>query len=235
MSDSVHYLTYEDTGTPANSSGCNGFPVPFNAGGVANVYDTQVTLKDCVKWQFRVKEWELVTDFSVTGPAGNAFIVSPQTTTSPIGPFTELDMFQLGSRKVHDALANGGTNVASGTNAAIFLFGEMATTVPMPAIKFSSPNYFPWIRLVADVATVANGDVQFDSVQSVVSPPDGSITATIDGYNVTLYYKSSLAPGYTFTATQLNFTPKTYWPYKGANGNPIYNTSTGAQLQNPRN
>lgn len=234
MADRVRFLTWNDTVTPAKSSGGNGFPAPFNATAAVDVYNTQVTLADCLKWYWRVKEWKVTADLLVTGPGGTAFIVSGQTATVVLGPATELDMIQQGNHWLHNAMASGGTNPAGATHAALLLFGNGAVS-PEPAIKFDAPNHFPWLEVNAIVGTIIDGYVQFDSIQANVSPPDGSITAIVDGYAVTLYYQSHLDPGTTLTGSSLVFTPVSYWPYAAADGTPIYDSATGAELQDPRN
>jgi hypothetical protein len=68
------------------------------------------------------------------------------------------------------------------------------------------------------------------------------MTATIDGKNITLYLWIDLSlepfgnPGVmSVTATQFDLDPVEFWPYAAKDASPLYNTTTGAQLQSPLN
>lgn len=55
-------------------------------------------------------------------------------------------------------------------------------------------------------------------------------TLTINGQDIRIFYQFISIPN-----VQFNFTlsPKEFWPYKNSQGQPIYDTTTGAQLNDP--
>lgn len=86
----------------------------------------------------------------------------------------------------------------------------------------------------------ADVGVSFDSY-NIGGTPDATGTCNIEGLSVPVsipvFINASSIDGRptTVTGTTITFTPSLWWPYKGADGNPIYDTATGAELQSPRN
>lgn len=234
MADNVRFLTWNDTGTPANSSGANGFPAAFLSGGGTFPYATAFTLAELIKLFWRVKEWSLSTDGSVTA--------SGVTTTIPNGLMTGGAINSSGSAMTaelqHVAQAIPGPGIsatntgssANGTSAAsLGMFVDGSTNAPV--IYQTGSNLFPAF-FVSGSAQTNPGEPIAATLTVVNNPaggPTGSITATIDGISFTLYYSTNLDPGATFTLTHFDLTPASYWPYATlSTGAPVYNTSTGA-------
>lgn len=241
MADTVRFMTWNDTVTPANSSGANGFPTPFIAGGGSFPYATAMTFDEAIKLFWRVKEWSLSTDGAVTA--------SGITTTLPNGVLTggavQDGGFVMTSeiQHVNQALSGPGvqctkdaTSANGDSHASFGFFIDGVTNAPV--VHTTGGNFYPPF-FVGGVTRTASGEPIAADLAVTNDPggtPKGSITATIDGIPFTLYYDYVLDPGASFTLTHFDLTPASYWPYAAlADGTPIYNTSTGAQLQAPTN
>ncbi len=212
MADSVHFLGRDVPGAPDQGCCGNGFGIPF----IARASDPPrfpivVDFDECIKWYWRIKNFSLATDFDYDGTP----LVSG-TLTPASGHTRELDLTTALSG--NEFALGGGTN-----NVSLRLFQNVLS----PCVAFDDPDYYPSIRVDGSI-----GAVSFDS-RSDQFTPDGTVTGSIVGISLPIYYTNP-GPG-TFTGTQLDFSPVAYWPYKGADGNPIYSATTGAQLQDPRN
>lgn len=216
MADAVHFLTYDDEATPANASRCNGFPAPFSIGTPAAIYPISVAFTKIIKWFWRVKNWRLTTDLSVDGD-----VISGGAVTCSIifGAARELDLVQPQSLVFQAA-----------SGVFLFNFEFFGEAGPTPGITFSAPNYKPSIQFTGDADT----RVTFATNPTGLGTPDGTIVMLIDGEACNLYY-FILFGGTVVTCTNFSLDPVLFWPYAAADTTPIYNTTTGAQLQDPRN
>lgn len=242
MSDRVRFGTCQDDITPANSSGFNGFPFPSLAAIpgflIPSDYPITTDFARANKWWWRVKSWNLVSDFSASADdgAGN-FATAVVGGDSDTNDTRELDLIVPRVTQVQwnaqDA-GSGGVGSVSGTyDTQLFGFPNVA----MVAV---SPNFQPRINVgsFSDsiVASSGTGPGQGTATLLISSRNTGgftgSITATIDGLPFTLYYAELRFGngGFSFVHTTFILTPASYWPYAGANGNPIYNTASGALL-----
>lgn len=65
---------------------------------------------------------------------------------------------------------------------------------------------------------------------------DGTAAFNIDGFPMTIWYSGPFPHTNTLTITSpLTQTITSFWPWAASDGSPIYDTTTGAQLQDPLN
>jgi len=244
MGDNVRFLTTNDTATPANSSGANGFPIPFVTGtpGAGTPWPLKVPFDEAIKLYWRVKNWQLSTDLVVTldaeGAFGGPYTYSAVSGTCTIGgvnpPARELDLTGYeGYVQV---------NFGTGGTGNFLLLGYSGTQVPTwiqdnPSSNVSDlwPN-FEITGTFGGINGSFTASVQFDTRSDILSTVSGSFTATIDGNDVTVYYDASQNGGgiSVVTVDHMDFTPQEFWPYAALDaGGAIYDTSTGAQIQSP--
>lgn len=227
MSDRVRFLTNND-----NASGCSGFPFPTIAApptGEEAYYPRSLTLAQTIRWWWRVRTWNLVTDLSVTQNNGS----DSQTTTLAGG-----DGGALAGRELHltrrtdqaslwDHVAAGPG--ASAGNLALALFGNTAN-----ALVKDGDNYYPRLVLAGSLESLVftpNETAQIQFSSAGIADATGTIVATVDGLPVPVQYKHEPdSEGSSFAGTTIVITPASYWPYAGADGLPIYDTATGALL-----
>jgi hypothetical protein len=216
MSDRVSFATTEDTITPANSSGFNGFPIPYITGsqGAFNPYN--FSFDNCIKMWWRIKNWTLTTDASVTKDGVTGSVVNGDLV--PFGqPASEMGLIY--------AANNPFLNSSDGV-WALALIGN---------IHYDTGTLYP--SMSTDMHCDASGTgarlaVRFFSPDPTLGAATGSITGTILGQTKTIYYWTSGAPD-SFTFSTFVLEPVDWWPYKNTLGNPVWNTSTGAQINDP--
>lgn len=172
-------------------------------------------IKEC--W-WRVKLWQVITDVEST--------TSGVTTTLPSGtiPDDNFPLFQSELDLARQINKQKDYKQILGTSSIRFSIGGGAGGGP--GILNASGTYYPYFNLSGDAGISITTD-------STGSPTD-SFTGTFNGSNVPIYI---FDPGVdSYTATQLDITPVEWWPYASrADGSPIWNTTTGAQLQDPTN
>jgi hypothetical protein len=223
MSDRVPFGTNEDTATPANSSGFNGFPFPYTPGGSGDDFPIAVPLADCIEIYWRIKNWNISTDIIVTDssptPPDTYPMQSGDMTPSASNATRELDLIFSIDHQFQEP-----------TGAWSIPFGVI------PPINESGETFYPAIVLSASLGGPF-AVVSFNP--SVVGFPfvaAGSFTGSVKGLPITVYmFLNSSISGLSITGSFLDITPIEWWPYAAKDGSPIYDTSTGAQLQDPRN
>lgn len=233
MADAVHYLC-DNPAVPSDASGCDGFPFQLNAGSGPN-YPLGISIQDLAKWWYRVKNWSVTSTWTATtGGVTSTFGYA-------IGPsgrnaIRELDLIGPTTLPQHNF------GFASSGNGQVNL--SLFDTFPSVAPSYAYANagiYNPFLScnetsIQPNVFSPDNSiSFSFNPDDFGLVPPTGSFTAVVDGNNVTCYYLVSTVPPDSFSVGTLIFTPIEYWPYAAADGSPIYNTVTGAQLQDPRN
>lgn len=248
MGDNVHFATVEDTDT-SKSSGFTGFPAPWVADitGVEGNYPNVVAFQKLIKWFWRAKRWTIATDFQFT--AGAVTITFDQGVTGG-GNVNSVPALTTSEKQlVYQGTGAGpGTSLnftATGTgsiSAVLLVFIDLAfdPTVLKPAIFYNSGALKP--ALVIDISVDVNDSLgnryklRLCSSSDIIPAPDGSIVATVDGENVTLFYKVEINTGITSaTFTQLDLTITEFFPYAATDGSPVWNTTTGVQLQDENN
>lgn len=238
MSVRVIFGTHEDTGTPANSSGFNGFTFPFNYV-VPNVeFPLGTTYQNVKKWWSRVRGWTPTTDLQAS--AGPYLITFPSTEQT----LTDTDESTVRFLAVRDLIFSPDINTPASppdetSGRTDLLFTRLADQ--QDAIRKDSGLFYLQLKISGSFRIVDNtGGNGVDAAWStdaadLPGAPTGMITGTLDGVGVTVYYWSTVGGDGAFSITTLDFLPTLFWPYAAADASPIYNTTTGAQLQDPRN
>lgn len=219
MADRVTWLTTQEPGTEV--SGCNGFCFAYRYTTPTPSQPIVVPRSDCKKWYSRVKNWHLDTDAEVVDSDGNSWALGDADLGPGIdNPTTESQLVDFLKPRI---------------------FGNVDQSEAVMSLSLMEPpNYIyrdtslhPTIVMEAAVGPdISKGQLLISA--NSTSAHDGTITGMIDGYDLTLYY-ALVAPAMSFTLSSFVLTPVEYWPYAAKNGSPIYNTTTGAELQDPRN
>lgn len=239
MSDCVRFLTFNDTATPANSSGCNGFawPTPYSGTtGTGTPNPLQCTLQQSVAIWWKVRNWTLASSCVVTGALGttNSFtngVLNPNSAN----PATEKNLYD------HAFPTHEWSNGASGVNTFDITLGT-----PSDWVNLSPTSVWPFLRMIASGLQDLDGpgfcSIAFDKSALITpkGPMSGSIILVAADISYTLpvdlYYDDSsvIIGGGTFTPGAWSLTATDYWPFASlAAGTPIYSASTGFSLQPP--
>lgn len=230
MSDSVRFLCNNDASVPAGT-GCNGFPfqyVPFTP--PDDSHPVAVSFLDLIKWFWRVKLWSLSTDFQMTDSGGTTYSMTNGTIPQLAAmPTSELQLL-IGSNL---AATNQGLwdNPQTNDEMQLQLFQDLSGG----RVLQSGTDLYPFINVVAIIEQGLSAQ-SFAQLISDSSFPF-AVTATIDGTPFPLYVSLSAPPdAATYSVSHFDITPVEYWPYAAmVGGTPIYNTSTGSQIQSPTN
>jgi hypothetical protein len=208
----------------------------------AGAFPAGMALATVDKWFHRSRIWSLSTDAKVSGGGGSvAFVQGDQAPGACDAAGTamanEKDHAAVGAAVLCNAVADivpaAGYTISGLLAIALF----RATGYAAPAIYYDHTNYFPALQIGANLS-LDNGtnaaQLVLSSDPGTFSPPTGSIAATIDTETVTLYYKFTSSGTGSMTLTHFDLTISSYWPYPAKDGSPIYDTTTGLQLQDPR-
>lgn len=201
-----------------------------------------LTAQELAEWYWRIKKWYLVAGFSAT--AGGHTAEYPDGIITGTTASVELDIAVTGAffdgAFPFTSPAPPGTTVSSG-HAFVLFSSDAGPYLNEPG----SPDYYPAIKIEGGCfAQTPSPDPVTDSAGvSFSSDPgafgtDNETTATIYGKTMPLYWRESPDPAVGdghITHTGLTITPYEWWPYEAADASPIYNTSTGAELQSPLN
>lgn len=219
MADAVHFASTENGGPNLGSSGWNGFPTPYNDGTKdAAQFVIIVSFDDLIKWYWRSAKWTLTTDLVLTPTGGSPFSVASGQGGLVVA--TELDLVQQNS--INSAVGNFNLRLFD-TDGTGLIF--------TPSIAQIGTDLKPSAEINAAIAPGASSFV-FSTRSDVIPTPDGTLTANIDGNPIPLFYT---ATGGTLSGSQVDWTISEYHAYAASDGSPIYDTTTGAQLQDPRN
>lgn len=236
MSDIVRYVTRMDTSTPPTTeTGFNGFPFLWKWGNPSidphpEFYPISMPLEEATntsasiaRLHKRVKKWKLTTDAAAADVGGGTHVLSSGTlTNSSFNPTRELENIQdpaglHGDRSYSFTVLDNGIS----SNAGQLLI------ISTGSFYVDGTDYYPNLQLTISL-TVTN--IRFrDSTGS-----DPFITGTFDGIPVKVYYET-VSGGNTFSMSQFDLVPVEFWPYAAADGSAIYDTTTGAVLQDPKN
>jgi hypothetical protein len=223
MADRVFFATTEDTGTPANNSGFNGFPYPFNR--TISVpefrYPVVRTLSDCVKLWWRIRNWGVVTDASATVGGTTTGVPNGAMTADPSSATRENDL-QFTSA-VH--------NFDNTVGASEFIRLAVANSI----VQAGGGNLYPNLSVAATASPDGvNGiALRLFSPDPTLGAATGSIVGTVLGVPTPVYYWILGAPD-SWVFTSFSLEPVLWWPYANSVGLPVWDTATGAQLRDPR-
>lgn len=227
MSDAVHFATRNDTMTPANSSGFNGFAYPFTTGstGAGTANPLNMTFPEAVKHWWRVRNYAVsaVTPWTLTS-AGITYTFSGGNLSVITGPSRELDFLNQRNQLWGETTATESAGLSFVLDPSLFF--------PTGYIRGAGTTLWPALIISGNISNpFGTSFVNFGNFQT-----SGSFNVSIDGMSFTTGYDStSVLPGDSFTVGDLVFTAIEYWPYAAADGSAIYDTTTGVALQNPRN
>lgn len=233
MADPVHFATVEDTVTPAQSSGFSGFPAPLiTSPGVPDpslFFPVAMPFTECIEKFWRIKKWAVATDFVQTAGAQVATFLS-QTMNGGSTATRENELVLQGQY-----IACGLPVDVNGTVGDVGAF-ELFRFPPSPGIYTTGGDLYPAINIGSNLDVDDGINKIRVNLSQDPTGAAGSITATVDGHNVTLYHRPEVQTGDgAYSITFMDFTPVEWWPYAAEDASPIYDTATGAQLQNPRN
>lgn len=242
MSDRVIFHT-RDRATPSEalSSGASGFyfqvktttpsDTSFYGLEVPNLEVQNSTTPSIAKWAWRVRYWTLETDAAASaGGDSDNYSIGELPTVLPIN--SELEMLTVN---------NGLRTYTQASGDPTFTFNLFTTPPGEQGVWYDGTNYRPafYVQGVITLDDFGGNSVafKFSTYPDFFFPssPLGSITAQIDGIDVTLYYFAATTGDGAFTLTSLTLTPTTFWAFAATDASPIYDTATGLWLQDPRN
>jgi hypothetical protein len=241
VADTVRFFTVNDTATPANSSGGKGFTTPYVTGqtpGSDTDWPMTTTFQECIKMWWRVKNWTFSSTWAISNGVNTGNLPSG-TMTASTPPNTELDLADPTITERNFSLI--GTAPASANQVYFNLnnsfINDGTNVYPKLSVGFKPYSTGPFTVLqIGNDGNPAGAPVSFSFQSSDFSPATGSFMATVDGIFVEMFYDAFGTPGVDYTIGNMIFTPVEYWPYAADDdGSPVYNTTTGAQLQSPLN
>lgn len=235
MSDRVIFGTINDTVTPANSSGFNGFSFPYSNGptGTGTARPIKLDFDQAKSFYSRVKNWTFSSTWSSTQGVDTQTFANGIATPGNSNATRELQVWNPGFVK---EFATGGSGGVSTLAFAVNpLYGVEYGTSTTPRKLWPSFNlatgFFGQTILRAGTSSLII--FAFDTTQ--LTAVTGSFVGQINGNNVDIYYDATTFPPDSYVPGTMSFTPSEFWPYAAKDGSPIYNTTTGVQLQDPTN
>lgn len=241
MGDRILYASYENTAVPEASSGHTGFPFGVVYGGTPaqpGYYPLALPLEaanssalSCSKLYNRGKILRLDTDLSVTVNAVTTSATSADL-IDVLGTSRELDLFSPDPADCYKHFQQSST----------FVQIDVTFFLPTSGLDFKlwkdGSDFKPHININGTITAVDGSDtivINFDS--NVGSGFPDSIVGSLEGESITIYYEVAISGGGTtdFTFSQFDLSFSEYWEYAARDASPIYNSSTGLELQNRRN
>lgn len=226
MSDNVRFGTINDTATPANSSGFNGFPFPYDGSGTTGPgtpAPVGMDFKEAMKMWWRIKTFSFSSTWSMV-VAGTTYTFTSGNMSGATSRTTELDMTQAANDLRFDTI---------GTQACQF----QLTTPFINTSKDEAGTIYPTFTFAINLITpsgIGTPYILFSTQDTGGSI--GNFNADFDGLTLTIYYYFPSGAPDSFSVGNMLIEAVEYWPYAAlSDGSPIYNTSTGAQLQSPTN
>lgn len=191
----VLFLNYQDTtGTPIYSK--PGYRDPEDVLGVAGIYPhsiAPITFQRSMSWLWQENSWNLATDFAAGGSA-----VPNGVMFGPDGVANELEVIECG--RLDYAVGSGGNDV----NLHLFEINQ--------GYVVSGDDHYPFVTISGQCLDGANKlyyDTNPSGTFGGLAPYTGSIIATVDSINISLYYGSTGS----VTHGNMDFTINGTWPY----------------------
>jgi hypothetical protein len=221
-----------------------------------NYYPLILSLDDALKWTWLVKKWQFSgqIEFDITRNSDSStghFVATYDFTISQYGGAGDTELIVENQTVVlHGAVTFGIdsssiTNGFPGTPDPIFFENGMGILdVTYPSIVWKGADQ---LRPEIDHTSIIEGNpdpspsgnfffIQLSTVKNKAGS-DGSPISNgflIDGHAINLYYwLDTDSCSFSNITSTLSLAPLEYWPYANSNGDPVYNTSTGAQLVDP--
>lgn len=222
----VSFGTYQDNGTPANSSGFNGFPAPTltDVSGDPNLYPLAVDFATQINWFWKSKRWSLATDFTFSAGPDSASLDNGELDGGSVNSAAVLttDELQLifpgtGATGPGTSCTIPFTGTFTGGGGITTSFTLFINSDRQPAIYFDGTDLFPALDVTFNVSINPVDSTNWLNIIFSTRPlasQSGTVAATIDGIDLTLNYKILVQTGdATFTATQFDLTISEFWPY----------------------
>ncbi len=243
MADNIHYLNYDDTVVPALSSGTSGFPFQVQVDGTVDDPEyfplalplevANSSVMSCAQLWGRVREVTLTANISVT--AGGV------TRTLTSGAMTDVRGY---TREQHLFDKTPGNSYRHWEKSST---GALTTFVPFLRINAGDPelwldgaDFKPNLNLNGSIGASDNGGADEITLSWSSRPSDPVFVGTpsvltIDffGYSLDLYYEVVATGSTSFTFSQHDLSATGWWPYDFS-GSPIYDATTGLELQDPK-
>lgn len=220
MGDTVRFGTRNDTVTPANSSGFNGFAYPFVTGstGAGTANPLKMTLAQALRQWWRVRNYAVsaVTPWTLTS-AGVTYTFAGGDLSVITGPSRELDFVSQGDQQWGETTTT--------ESAGLRLILNPVVLPPNGFIPDTGTDLWPCLLIAGSISNpTGTSFVNFGNFQT-----SGSFSVTLDGMSfVTGYDSSGVLPGDTFTVGDLAFDAIEYWKYAQLiDGQPVFDTTTG--------
>ncbi len=207
-------------------------------------YPVAIPFDTYLKWYWKIKRWQFTGTFDVYDPSSHMFeftgTIIPVDLPLQINPgidavderhiiadSTEGTLGNLGNRHVGGVSYTISTGGTGSFNSSSFL-----GICIHPLTFHTDPNFYPEIDI--NLGEQVLGVSYFWGTTN----PDGLSslgTITIDGFNISIY-KHTIPPGgagFDYRNFNLTLTPIEFWEYSTSSGEPVYDSTTGAQLNNP--
>lgn len=228
MSDCVRFGNWNDTATPANSSGGDGFTFPMALGptgtGTGTSNPVKIPYQQAGKWWWRVKNWTLAATSSMhSGGVDVTFITGVMDNSG--NAIRELDLVQPTAKHGFQIVGSASQALGFNLNPSFILDADLLHVWPALDSLFD----------LTFLTNISHGSsavfFAFDITKLPGGVSTGSLTLTMDGVPIDFYYNANLQDGDTFTPGTVTLTATEFWPFAQLkDGLPIYDTATGAVL-----
>jgi hypothetical protein len=222
MGQRVAFATYQNDFT--GNAGFSGFPfrivpsefVPLTQVGPGTAWPFALTLTECIEFWWRIKKIDIGTiTFNETGEF-SGFTISGNIDSDREN---EIDLVINDDKQFYK---NFGEIVI--VNDEEYSISSAIITEEIAILKdgFFYLSFYFLVRIIEGdfqpLLTVEESDYEVGSLTY-----NGKTVPVFNSYDITL-----LTP-------EIILTPSEYYAYAATDGSPIYNTTTGARLQDPRN
>lgn len=211
----------------------NGAPRLPQTTGAGDTYPVTLSVGAFIEWYWRIKNYSLVSDaFAADGVGGvNTF------NNAPLVDFNSTNERNLILNPVPFSFGIGSVAPLGGT---FVLFGEFTDPSTFKYLQPTGSTYQPALAIVGtlDINDGGTNDatITITSDRSLFTGVTyTSFNGSIAGVTVPLYYFGEAHGSGSFGISSFVLTPCEYRPYAANDATPIYDTSTGTQLQDPRN
>jgi hypothetical protein len=239
-----------------STSGRDHFPQPAIDGGFLGTdvypdeyYPLGLSLTQAMKWTWLVKQWSMTgtVTFDATNLLDSSVTNFTATYDVVLNPYDNVFSFNISTESslvnLFGIVVQSGTADVDPANAGFFENGLGMLDSSYPSFVFHDDLLHPEIDYSAQIdGQLADpmSDTFFSliiSTRKTVGTGDfaaGGIV--IDGHALPVYYDLSNTNNCTLSNVQFEpiiVAPSEYWPYATKAGDPVYDTSTGAQIADP--
>lgn len=240
MNDRVLFLTNGTSTIPAEeASRANGFPWPPSTPGLAPI---TLTFQEQMEWWWRIKKWSfdcsaVLHTFNSDGTHPKA---NPLSWSSDFvrAESRELDLY-IGNQVNIPATSTPGLTAQywsdpDGGFIDVSVSTDLGLLMFLHDQEFSGDDptgdYFPYFQV--------GGGFGGRLPNPFRTAPSSAIAGTLDILGRTLDVWIDFprfSPDEFLSDIAITITPSEWWPFAAKDGSPIYDTTDGSQLQDPRN